>query len=77
MKQVKAMPFEEMVHKADRKWKENKKFVDETGLCSACKKNPVDEELYNTLKCKECIDKTEDILKQLRGQPGFVEIGRK
>jgi hypothetical protein len=70
-KTVNMMGFGDMLTESRRKYEEDLKFVQETGLCHACKKNPVKE---NDIRCQECINKSERILKQLRGTPGFVEI---
>lgn len=67
---IEACPFAEMIKGARTKQELAIKYVKETGLCCACKKNPVAE---SQLRCQKCIDKTEKILKELRG-PGFMEI---
>ena len=66
----KAMSFPEMLEDVKKRNEEAQKYVAETGLCFACKKNPVRE---NDIRCQECVDKTEEILKGLRGTPGFFE----
>jgi hypothetical protein len=63
--------FADMIQKARTKQEEAIRYVKETGKCCACKKNPVAKE---ELRCQECIDESEKILKQLRGSPGFMEL---
>jgi hypothetical protein len=70
-KMVNVTGFGDMLAESQRKFEEDLKFVTETGLCHACKKNPVKE---NDIRCQECINESERILKQLRGTPGFMEI---
>jgi hypothetical protein len=71
LEMINAGSFGDMIEKSQRKFEEDLKFVEETGLCHACKKNPVRE---NDVRCQECVDETERLLKQLRGTPGFMEI---
>ena len=68
----KAMSFAEMVADALKKGVIAMEYVKETGLCCACKKNPV-EGSPDPLRCKACVDETEKLLKQLR-RPGFMEL---
>jgi hypothetical protein len=68
----KAMSFGEMIEGIKARGEALEKYVKETGLCCACKKNPV-EGSPDPLRCKECVDETERLLKQLRG-PGFMEM---
>jgi len=78
MKKAKAKPvringagsFADMIKEAQKKGEEAMKFVQETGLCCGCKKNPV---LPKSMHCQECKDKAEEALQQLRG-PGFMEL---
>ena len=67
-----AMRFDEMIVETQQKAVEAQKYVDETGLCCACKKNPVAGS-QDPLRCQGCVDETERLLKQLRG-PGFMEM---
>ncbi len=67
---IKGQSFGEMIADTKRKAAEAKKYVDETGLCCNCKKNPVVE---GQIHCQSCLDKRERLLKQLRG-PGFMEL---
>ncbi len=60
--QIKTMTFSEMISEHMKKVEEAQKYVKETGLCSNCKKNPVVED---DLRCQECIDETNNILREL------------
>jgi hypothetical protein len=70
------MSFAEVIADAAKKQQEAAKYVQETGLCCACKKNPVAGS-PDSLRCSKCVEETEKLLRQLRG-PGFVEarVGR-
>lgn len=69
-KVIKGMSFDEMIEKGRNKQIKAEEYVKKTGLCCACRENPVDK---GQLRCQSCIDKTEELLKQLRG-PGFMEL---
>jgi hypothetical protein len=64
-KKLKALTFDEVMAKAKEKFD----FVEETGLCYVCRKNPaVKNPTSNVLwgKCEECGDKVAEILDKLR-----------
>lgn len=69
-KAIKKALFGEMIAEAREKQLKAAQYVQKTGLCCACKKNPVAE---GQLRCQSCLDKTEAILKKLRG-PNFMEL---
>jgi len=69
-KAVRVMSFSDVVADAQKRQAEAEEFVKATGKCFACKTNPV---VPGTLQCAECVKKTEDILKKLRG-PGFMSV---
>lgn len=70
MKKIKATSFSEMIESGQKKLKKSIEHVKKTGLCSNCEKEKVAKD---ELRCQTCIDKTEEILKKLRG-PGFSEF---
>jgi len=74
LKAAKVMGFEAVFAEVEREHAEQEKYVKETGKCFACKKNPV---APGQLRCEACVKRTEEILKQLRGSPGFSEIRMK
>jgi hypothetical protein len=71
------MSFDEMMSGVIKKQMEAEEYVSRTGLCCACKKNPVAGS-PDPIRCQSCVDEVEGLLKQLRG-PGFMElrIGKK
>jgi hypothetical protein len=69
-KPVRVMHFGEVLTDINRRHAEQEAYVKATGKCFACKKNPV---VPDGLRCQSCLDRTEEILKQLRG-PGFAEV---
>jgi len=69
---ARAMSSTEMVADVQKRGAEAVKYVKETGLCCACRKNPVAGS-PDPLRCEACVDKTEQLLKGLKGS-GFVEL---
>jgi hypothetical protein len=75
MKQAKAISGNDLFEEFTKKAAElQKKFKDNGGMCLNCGENPGDlKSSLNQMHCTECNEKTEAILKKLRG-PGFVVI---
>jgi len=70
-KQIKAISGMNLFkHLNEKVQKAVKKFKDNGGMCLNCGLNPGDPQ---TMKCSDCTEKAEALLKQLRG-PGFVEL---
>lgn len=73
---VKAMSFGEMLGEVQRTGeKVLKEFEESGGKCVGCHKNMANRQsLIDPYRCDECNNKTEKLLKELRGTPGFVEM---
>lgn len=75
MKLAKCISFKEIIEDSVKKQTEAvEKFTKNGGICLNCEKEPGEtNSTLNPMHCKKCNEKTEKILKQLRG-PGFVEL---
>ena len=71
MKEIKPLNIGSVLNELKEEAEKNENFVQETGLCFVCRKRKVEE---GKLKCKTCNEETEQILSELRKEPGFTEI---
>ena len=71
-----SMSFMEMIEDVKRKNKEAMETHKKNGgMCQHCGKNKAEfPNGLNPFNCNECNHKTEQILKQCRKDPGFVQI---
>jgi len=68
---IQSRSFADVLADLQAKGKESLEFVQRTGLCPQCRKNPAGP--GPTSQCSPCQAELERLLKPLRG-PGFLEL---